>query len=380
MDEKFTDLEFLRIHELRDLARKMGVNAPTSKKKETLIDEIMKIMSGESLPSYEKSKKGRPVRNSSDNFDVVDLILPTQEELKSFNESLSYDADQERLHFMVNMDGATYDDDNSIEENNREGYVELKSEGYGVIHVDGFCSSNRDVFINRILVKQLKLKNGEKVIAKCKRIKENYPEIAFEITKITAPSDIDYDSLNPKPLGDYINICTTDLKRFKLGGRYFVNPIDDAYIETANIATEIKKKCSNVIVETLYLNAMLERIPYGEDITINSIPFSKVDEDVVIGTMLYFEKMKRLVESTGKDVVIVISELSQFAKSYNNISLKNSSYSEISNHTAYKLKNLLCVAKSTDNGSITIIVVDKLRVPQNIQNLFEYEIMPLFNI
>ena len=52
MDEKISDLQQLRIHELRDLARKMGVNAPTSKKKEVLIEEIVKIMNGEDVGTY----------------------------------------------------------------------------------------------------------------------------------------------------------------------------------------------------------------------------------------------------------------------------------------------------------------------------------------
>ena len=93
---------------------------------------------------------------------------------------------------------------------------------------------------------------------------------------------------------------------------------------------------------------------------------------------MFFEKIKRKAE-TGKDVVVIINEISQFAKSYNNLNLKSNTYNEISNVTAFRTKQLLSNAKKTNLGSITIIAVDKLRVPTNIENLFKFEILPLFD-
>ena len=138
------------------------------------------------------------------------------------------------------------------------------------------------------------------------------------------------------------------------------------------------KKYPNLKVETLFLNAMIERIMFRDDLSINYINFAKQDEDIVMGTKLYFERLKRIAE-TGKDVVVIVNEISQYAKSYNNIYLKSSSFNEISNVTVHRTKSLLSIAKNTDAGSITIIAVDKLRVPQNIENLFKFEILPLFN-
>ena len=47
----------MRIYELRDFARKVGVQSPTSKKKDVLIKEIEAIMSGKAKPH--KTVKGR---------------------------------------------------------------------------------------------------------------------------------------------------------------------------------------------------------------------------------------------------------------------------------------------------------------------------------
>lgn len=47
----------MRIYELRDYARKVGVKSPTSKTKEVLINEINAILSGKEKPY--KTVKGR---------------------------------------------------------------------------------------------------------------------------------------------------------------------------------------------------------------------------------------------------------------------------------------------------------------------------------
>lgn len=379
LDEKNTELQQLRIHELRDLARKMGVSAPTSKKKEVLIDEIVKIMNGESEPFQNQTKKGRPVRNNVDNFDVVDFIMPNQNEMQTFREYSTFDDEQEKFNFMVNMESTIkYGDFDPKETFERSGYIELKPEGFGVIHVEGFTTSGHDIFVNKVTVKQYDLRTGQKVLAKCRKIKENYPEIAVNVKILDDVSDVYFEDLQVKPLSSPLNISANDIKEFRLGGRYFINPSTDSYDTTINLAVEIMKKYPNLKVETLFLNAMIERIMFRDDLSINYINFAKQDEDIIMGTKLYFERLKRIAE-TGKDVVVIVNEISQYAKSYNNIYLKSSSFNEISNVTVHRTKSLLSIAKNTDAGSITIIAVDKLRVPQNIENLFKFEILPLFN-
>jgi len=379
LDGKNTELQQLRIHELRDLARKMGVNAPTSKKKEVLIDEIIKIMNGESEPFVGQTKKGRPVRNNSDNFDVVDFIMPNQNEMKTFNEYSPYQEEESKFSFMVNMDSTVkYGDFDLRETFDREGIVELKPEGFGVLHVDGYTYSSKDVYINKVVIKQYDLRTGQKVVAECRKIKENYPDVAVSIKHMDKCGDYYFDDLELKPLSQPMNISATDITEFRLGGRYFVHPSGDSYETTANIASEIMSKYPNLKVETLFLNAMLERIPFNKKLITTYIDFSKQDEDVILGTKLYFERLKRIAE-TGENVVVVINEITQFAKSYNNIYLKSSSFNELSNVTVHRTKALLSCAKNTEHGSITIIAVDKLRVPQNIENLFKFEILPLFN-
>ena len=56
----------INIHDLRILARKIGVKAPTKLKKKELIDEILKIESGKKQPCA-PSNRGRPLKKCVEN-------------------------------------------------------------------------------------------------------------------------------------------------------------------------------------------------------------------------------------------------------------------------------------------------------------------------
>ncbi len=61
-------LDKLSIFQLRELARKMGVDSPTSKRKGELITQILDISNGNSSPHFAKSKQGRPPKDTGLNF------------------------------------------------------------------------------------------------------------------------------------------------------------------------------------------------------------------------------------------------------------------------------------------------------------------------
>lgn len=375
MENKITDLEQLRIHELRDLARKMGVQAPTVLKKEEIIEEIKKIMNGEVEPFARYSKKGRPARDNSDNFDVVDFILPKPEELHEVDDDCKYNMAHDKFSYVLNMGSASYCE--ASEPHTYSGLVEIKPDGYGVIHVEGICPSDRDVFVGKNLVKQLNLRSGEKVSCVAKLIKEGYPETAYEVKRISPETNLDFDLIKGEKLGEGHNIYI-DISNFKLGGRYFVKSTKDIYEIVPEIAYAVRDELKNVEVVQFYLNAMIERIDYDDSMDIEFVPFNKMDEETIIASEIFFEECKRKAEQ-GKNIVIVLSGLSQLAKACNAVYLKANNYQEISPKTVFKIKNILASAKRVnENTSISLICVDDLKVPKNIAEMFEFEIMPLF--
>ena len=63
----FTENELieLNIHDLRDVARQIGVQRPTTKKKEDLVAETLSIIYGTPIVKSAKSSAGRPVREKT---------------------------------------------------------------------------------------------------------------------------------------------------------------------------------------------------------------------------------------------------------------------------------------------------------------------------
>ena len=74
-------IQKLRIHELRDFARQIGISSPTTMKKEELIDKIQDIMGNKKLSSIsEKSNNNESLDFfsllTSPNSDIInDLII-----------------------------------------------------------------------------------------------------------------------------------------------------------------------------------------------------------------------------------------------------------------------------------------------------------------
>ena len=70
MEYTTEQLEQINIHSLRIIARDMGVRAPTALTKPVLIDEIIKVQSGEKEP-YVPNKRGRPAGKSVAEIQVI---------------------------------------------------------------------------------------------------------------------------------------------------------------------------------------------------------------------------------------------------------------------------------------------------------------------
>ena len=93
MYNSFTDenLNKLGIYALRTLARKVGVNSPTSKKKEVLIEEIKSIKNGSLKPNF-NNKFGRPVKQMGAGGDIFsEFVVNGDSELEQLITSKNKD-------------------------------------------------------------------------------------------------------------------------------------------------------------------------------------------------------------------------------------------------------------------------------------------------
>ena len=195
-----TTLNNLRIHELRDLARKIGVRSPTSRKKEDLINQSLQILKGEASPYVSSTKKGRPNRKEVKINDLVELLIPNDLNAGSHIEYQPY----ESVNFFANMPSCDYD---SGEPEQVKGLVEILPSNVGVIRVDNYATSNKDVFIHESFIKRYGLKTGDEVVANAKLVVSDRPRSVTEI--ITVNKEM--------PNGQPLNHVVVGDREFKLG-------------------------------------------------------------------------------------------------------------------------------------------------------------------
>lgn len=374
MTKEYYNLEMLRIHELRDLARKMGVKSPTTLKREELIQEINKIMQGEAKPYIKANKQGRPARNQSSNFNVKDLFVPNYEELVDYSPKTYSQAHYEDYTWELSMPQVVYTKETDTSVDKCEGYVDIRK-GFGMLRQKDFLPRSTDKFISPIIIKKFGLKSGDWVKGGSKFVSADKPEVLVDVEgeEIVRNRDFDTDEIvSGKTLKS-----VPYLGDIRLGGRYQI--VAQNRCDKADMSAELLGYLGqNKDIDTKYFVLNAGNVSMFRNISSTLIPFSVRDDESIIATELYFDYCKREVEN-GKDVVVVIDNISQLVKNYNSVITNDVMHTSIHPQTLHKVKELLGIAKAFSKGSLTIINLDAFVVPASVKSLFEYEINPLFN-
>ena len=135
-------LEKLGIYDLRRVARYCGVSSPTSKRRDVLITEILKIQSGELKPVF-NNKIGRPVKTIGEEGDLqTNLIINGDQELEAYVKPQLQDDS-----YLV------------LDQNYIEGEMPLST---NIIEFKGIISKTKQN--NYYVISQLKLKENKIVI------------------------------------------------------------------------------------------------------------------------------------------------------------------------------------------------------------------------
>ena len=107
----FNKLNNLRIHELRDFARNVGVKSPTSLKKEEIIEQVLLILSGESQPYVNLTKQGRPAKSQQQLDQLVDLFVPKNSTFDVQTTPRNYELfSDDRFELLANAPAASYNE------------------------------------------------------------------------------------------------------------------------------------------------------------------------------------------------------------------------------------------------------------------------------
>ncbi len=317
-------LDELSIYTLRELARKIGVASPTSKKKDDLINGIIEIQEGKVAPYVAKTKQGRPPKGLGYDFSNV------------FNSPVS-------ASFALKQNTG---DENEIL-GSVVGFVEI------LVGNSAFLWVNVDedyvcYYISPEITIQSNLKTGDKVKASVK-VEDNQ----MLVEKINSVNGGECKIVNRNDYFSIDHICPSRPMKFskeenkKLGIMYG----ESVYFYGSNNNNNTLAIASLVEdaqnVEKIYLNIsiadknkyLLQNFKDSEkfisQIT-NSVDMAKK----IVG--LAVERAKRAMES-GKDVLLVVDDVNSI-----------SSLVEMDDSI---LKNLMVVTKNSTLGSITLFAI-----------------------
>lgn len=187
------------IHELRQIARVVGVARPSDTKKDVLIEEIIQIATCEIAPAP-RSARGAPPKESKYDKELVADI----EKCIEYHSALKDGTGHVTPELMV-ADGQK--DDTCCG-------ILVKGEKYYFLRVNGALASPDDVFVHETYVNRFNLKEGDMVEGECRRkTKDDAPGLVT-VSKINGFNPdglrrIDFNSLTSVYPGTRIHVASS---------------------------------------------------------------------------------------------------------------------------------------------------------------------------
>lgn len=317
---KEQQLNDLSIFALRELARRVGVNSPTSKRKNELIEEIVAIKEGRQQPVVVTSRQGRPPKGFVLN---LNNILQKDEKTLTLNQNI---IDDNAEKFVVS------------------GYVEKLSNNVGFLWV-----KNNDKFENYFIPMSafvVDVLTGDFVTAEM--VKNNDGVVVKQILTVEG---IEVHQLGERQNFDDLEHIILD-KEIKQKNKNYsnlqINCGENVYIYginnnfKANHAINLLNSCD--VDAKIYINlAIVEKnkacpknVENAELFTSNMVDELDYSKRIM---NLAIERIKRLVEN-GKNVVVAIDDVLTVSSIDFNL-----------------LKKLMSVTKTTALGSVTLLAI-----------------------
>lgn len=398
-------IQKLRIHELRDFARQMGIPSPTTMKKETLIEKLKPLMT--------KSNTSTPDEKSNmlEGLDFYTLLtLPNSNIINELimktsdneNNELSYESgdlsntlvmkksalvnngtpyahsSNDFIGFNLNVcqNQASYG--NEITE--MRGYLDIHPNGYGIVRKDGFFPTANDAYVTLALIKKYGLKKGDWVYGKVKYILENKPRVMYDILSIDNGDKVNYNT-NFDEVPYTKGNDTFYLDKFEMK----ITIGERLYIKNMSIADAVKLGFdlvdeNGVDVKLINLKALPEEyFQSHQKMQIINCAFNKTESDAVDAMELIVERVKREFERNKSNVIIVYN-FSELIRMYNVAMEGCYAFDKFNVKALNKLRNIMYTAKYADaKRNVTVICIDKLDVVEDVKTLVSAEFMPLFN-
>lgn len=378
----FEQVKRLRIHELRDYARTMGVTSPTTMNKNELIDKIEEIFESRNLGLT----AGTPNDGidffellKSDDSSVLNKLLAREARVNKQNKKIKYDVDGEKangpeLNLAVAQDESSYV---GLEGEVFEGYLDIHPEGYGIVRKHGFVPTNEDVYVTEALIRKKGLKKGLFVRGKAKVIVASKPKIMYEVNYVDIDSQkarINYDECAYSQRTVDLYAMRRKMK-FASGERTYIPDMDlDTTIDFASQMASVNRYTTKIV----NFNAVPEFVcPEDTLAEVINIPFNVTEIEAVNAIELVIERAKREAE-IGKASVVFLYGFSDIIRAFN-VAIEG--YYDFNRYNARaigKIKKILYSAKNIDNKHfVNIVCVDANGLASDIKDLAMLELLPL---
>lgn len=375
----------LRIHELRDYAKTLGVASPTTMNKNELLNKIKEV--------FEIGKPQPVTITDEDDMDFFSLL--TSEKTNIFNKLLDrvskperknankYDSKKLNLSdfgsapfsYAINQNEAEYSSETDI----FGGYLDIHPEGYGIVRKNGFIPSEEDVYITESLVNKKGLKKGMYLKGKVKTIIVGKPKIMYQIDYndyVVYKAKGDYDSLNYGRVGEELDLINNKF-RVKKGERLYCKGLStDKVVGIANELTE-ENSCFTKVIN---IKAKPEdNYKSNQKMEIIDLPFNINEVECLNAIELIVERVKREVEM-GRPCVLFLNNFCDIVRTFNVAIEGFYDFSKLNAKAVSKIKNILYMAKlSGKNQYVSVVCVDKDGISADLKNIANYEFLPLFN-
>ncbi|MDE7306967.1 MAG: hypothetical protein K2N33_06215, partial [Clostridia bacterium] len=146
------------IHDLRQVARAVGVPRPADGRKERIVEYMLKIASGEADPALPAVRGAHPKSAEYDRQLVADIL-----KCREICLSASQNTEEKRVEVSV----SSGERDIKIFESLCEGLLERR-DGKWFVRTDGAAFAN-GVFVNSAIVNMFDLREGDELKCKCAR-------------------------------------------------------------------------------------------------------------------------------------------------------------------------------------------------------------------
>lgn len=356
------------IHELRQVARAVGVKCPAAGKKDRLVEDCLGIAAGKINPVPKKADGGlvgAPPKSHEYDRQLVTDILACREKLNIVCPAAEEEA--ESIALTVNSGNAHLLDFTA------EGILEKSAELWFMR--TGLADTRKDIFVNEKLINLYGLREGDVICGRC--VREEIDEIAglATVTSVNggrpenAPNRKKFDKLTPVyPEKRFVTALGADdvagrmldlfapvgagQLAFVTGGR---GSGKSEFLK--NVAYGISKNNAEVKLIFLLIDVRAEQAADYK----RSFPKAKIfssalgcdESNHVRCARLASEHAKRLAEQS-KDAVLILDGLTELARAYN--CSAGRVYTALDTAALSCAKKFVSVARNTQGGgSVTII-------------------------